>query len=121
MNRFVDSLGFAWRGIRKAFSEQRNLKFHFSAAFAVIAAGFYFEIAPEEWMAVTLSIGFVIAMEMINSSIEGLVNIVSPQRQPQAGKIKDIAAGAVLIAAVASIIIGFLVFHKYVINFVHSL
>ena len=121
MNRFIHSLGFAWKGLRKAFAEQRNLKFHFSAALAIIAAGFYFEISPEEWMVVVLTIGFVIGTELINSSIEDLVNLMSPQHQPLAGKIKDIAAAAVLIAAVTSVIIGFLVFHKYVFNYIHSL
>ena len=72
-------------------------------------------------MVVVITMGFVIAMELINSSIEGLVNLVSPQHQPLAGKIKDIAAAAVLIAAITSVVIGFLVFHKYVISFIHSL
>lgn len=121
MNRFMHSLGFAWKGLRTAFSEQRNLKFHFSAAFAVVAAGFYFEISLEEWMVIVLTIGFVIGAELINSSIEGLVNLVSPQHQPLAGKIKDIAAAAVFIAAITSIIIGFLVFHRYMFSFIHSL
>src|SRR5258708_1386450 len=121
MNRFINSVGFAWRGIRKAFSEQRNLKFHFSAAFAVVAAGFYFEIAAEEWMVLVLIIGFVVALELLNTAMEELVNVVSPEHQSKAGKIKDIAAGAVLIAAITAVIIGFLIFHKYIFNWVHSL
>jgi len=121
MNRFINSLGFAWQGIRKAFSEQRNLKFHFSAAFAVVAAGFYFEITAEEWMVLVLTIGFVVTLELMNTAMEELVNLLSPHHQPKAGKIKDIAAGAVLIAAITSVIIGFQIFHKYVFNWIHSL
>ena len=121
MNQFINNIGFAWKGIKKAFSEQRNLRFHFSAALAVVAAGFYFEITAEEWMALVLTIGLVVTLELLNTAVEGLVDLVSPQHQPLAGKIKDIAAGAVLIAAITSIIIGFLIFHKYVFNWVHSL
>ena len=121
MNRLIKSVGFAWKGLKTAFAEQRNLRFHLSAALTVIAAGFYFDISLVEWMVVVLTAAFVIAMELINSSVESLVNLISPQHQPLAGKIKDIAAGAVLIAAIASVIIGFLIFHKYVITFIHSL
>ncbi len=114
MNRFFKFFYFAWRGLSTAFAEQRNFKFHISAAFAVVAAGFFFGISDGDWLAIVLAIGMVFTAELINSSIEGLVNLVSPQHQPLAGKIKDIAASAVLVVAIIAAVVGCIVFGKYI-------
>ncbi len=116
MNRFIKSFQFAWKGIMTAFAEQRNFKFHISSALAVVAAGFIFDITDVEWLAIVLAIGFVLVTELINSSIEDIVNLLSPQQQPQAGKIKDIAAGSVLVAAIIAVFVGCIVFGKYLLN-----
>ena len=122
MNWFLKSFRFAWNGIRTAFAEQRNFKFHVSAALAVVAAGFIFGISEGEWIAIVLVIGFVITAELFNSSVEYIVNLISPQNQPLAGKIKDLAAGAVLVAAITAAVVGCIVFGKYLfiaLNFEH--
>lgn len=116
MNRFTKSFRHAGKGVLVALSEQSNLKVHFIVAFIVILAGLYFHISEGEWYALILAIGLVLAAELINTSIENMVNLVSPQQQPFAGKVKDMAAGAVLISAIVSCTIGLIIFTKYVLN-----
>ena len=81
----------------------------------VTAAGFYFGISRGEWIAVVLCFGMVLAAEGFNSAIERLVNLVSPGRNPLAGDIKDVAAGAVLVCAIAAAVVGLIIFLPYLI------
>ncbi|MDQ2658416.1 MAG: diacylglycerol kinase family protein, partial [Bacteroidota bacterium] len=89
------------------------LKIHLVVAITVVAAGFYFDITNVEWCIVLITIALVISLEMINSSLENIADLASPEYHPLAGKAKDIAAGAVLFAAVVAVIVGVLVFLKY--------
>ena len=104
---------FALQGIRVAFREQPNIRIQSCIATLVVAAGFYFGIAAWEWCVVLLTIALVMGLEMINSAIENLVDLVTRDYHPLAGKVKDIAAGAVLIAAVLAVVIGVIVFGRY--------
>ncbi|MBY0432598.1 MAG: diacylglycerol kinase family protein [Cyclobacteriaceae bacterium] len=113
MNRFFKSVGFAWRGVHVAWREQRHLKIHTACALAVMAAGFAVGLSRVEWIVVVIAIALVFVAELINSSIEELVNLVSPEHRPLAGKVKDIAAGAVLVAAIAAVVLGVLVFSNH--------
>jgi diacylglycerol kinase len=113
VNGFLRSFWYALQGILASFSEQRNLKMQAAVALVTTAAGFYFGITAMEWCIILLAIGLVIGLEMINSSIEGLVDLVTLERKPLAGKVKDIAAGAVLMASVIAVIVGVIVFGKY--------
>ena len=83
------------------------------AAMAVIIAGIVLGITRTEWIMVVMCIGTVISAELFNTAIEKLVDLVSPERHPVAGRVKDIAAGAVLICAVAAAIIGLIIFIPY--------
>ncbi len=107
------SFGYAWKGIRSCIGKEQNLSFHLLATPTVVAAGFLAGITRTEWMLVILCIGLVIAAELFNSAIEQLVNLVSPQRHPLAGRVKDIAAGAVLVCAATAAIIGLIIFIPY--------
>jgi diacylglycerol kinase len=113
MKKFLNSFVYAARGIATAIRDQQNLKIHLLVSIAVVAAGFYFDITNTEWCIVLLTIALVIALEMINSSLENITDLASPDYHPLAGKAKDIAAGAVLFAAVIAVIVGVLVFGKY--------
>lgn len=113
MKRFFKSFQHALRGIATALS-QVNLRIHLAAAVLAVAAGWYFNITSGEWLAVVIAIALVVSMELVNTAFEHLVNLVSPEHQPLAGKVKDIAAGAVLLAALGAVVIGVLVFGKYV-------
>ena len=97
--------------------KEQNLSFHLIAAVCVVVAGFYFGLTNTEWIAVMLCIGMVIAAELFNSAVERIVDLVSPRRQPLAGQIKDIAAGAVLVCALTAIVVGLIIFVPYLTRF----
>jgi diacylglycerol kinase len=101
---------YAFRGILFAFKTQINFRIHIIVAILVIGAGFFFKINPMEWLSIIIAISLVLAAELFNTAIETLVDLVSPDYNERAGLIKDVAAGAVLIAALASILIGIIVF-----------
>lgn len=109
----LHSFGYAWQGIRGCIGKEQNLSFHLITSLAVIIAGIGFNISRNEWIAVILCIGLVIAAELFNTAIERLVDFVSPQRHPIAGQVKDIAAGAVLVCALAAIAVGLIIFVPY--------
>ena len=108
------SFGYAWRGIATGMSQQLNLKIHLLGVVVVIVAGWYVHISTTEWCIVVLCFGIVIAAELLNTAIENLVDLVSPEYNVIAGRVKDIAAGAVLIAAIAAAIVAALIFIKYI-------
>ncbi|KAA6345924.1 Undecaprenol kinase [termite gut metagenome] len=104
---------FAWKGIRIFFAEEYNARIHSILAIMVILVGFYFNITKTEWIIVIICCGLVIAAEAINTAIERLVDLVSPDYHPLAGKIKDMSAGAVLICAIVSAVVGLIIFAPY--------
>ena len=114
MSAFIRSFGYAVRGIVAAVREQRNIKILFCIALCVVMAGFYFQVTRTEWCILLLCIGVVTGGEMLNSSIENLVDLVTRERMPLAGKIKDIAAGAVLLLSIVSLVIGAIIFLPYI-------
>jgi diacylglycerol kinase len=113
MKNFFKSFLFAIKGVIASFEEQRNLKVQILVAMLTIGASFYFAITATEWCLVIFSIGLVISLEMFNTAIEDLVDLVTSEWKPLAGKVKDMAAGAVLIASVMAVIIGVIIFRKY--------
>jgi diacylglycerol kinase (ATP) len=110
MKKRIKSFGYAGRGIRVVFGTEPNMKIHIVIAILVIISGFIFHINITEWIACLLCIGLVFGMEMMNTAVENVVDLASPKLHPLAGKAKDIAAGAVLICAIISVIIGLLIF-----------
>ena len=117
MKRFIKSLSYALAGIKVAVGEQRNVQIHLTIFLLVIAAGLFIDINHSEWLAVILASYIVISTEMINTAIEKVVDLASPEIHPIAKKAKDIAAGAVLVAVCFAVIIGLLVFGKYLLQF----
>ena len=103
------SFRYAIKGIGAAFRSEQNMQLHVLATVLVVLAGIYFELNQTEWGLLVLAIGLVWAMEIMNTAVETVVNLVSPQQHPLAGKAKDLAAGAVLVAAITAAIIGLLV------------
>lgn len=113
----IRSFGYAWKGVRSCVGKEQNLSFHLIATVVVIVAGFCLGISRTEWMIILLCIGVVISAELFNTAIERLVDLVSPQQHPIAGQVKDIAAAAVLVCAVAAAIIGLIIFVPYLTRF----
>ena len=93
----LKSFTYAGKGIKSFVCREHNVWIHLSIALLTIMAGFFFEIHRIEWIAIIICIGVVIAAEAFNTAIERLVNLTSPEWNPIAGEVKDIAAGAVLI------------------------
>ena len=106
----IRSFGYAGNGIRLVFGTETNMKIHLVIVLLVIVGGFVFDISLTEWLVCLLCVGLVIGAEMMNTAIENVVDLVSPDPHPLAGKAKDIAAGAVLICAIISVVIGVLIF-----------
>ena len=105
-----NSFGYAFEGIKKAFKAERNLKVHTFAMLLVIILGFLLNLAIWEWVVCIMLFMLVIGSELINTSIEEVVNLLSPEIRPHAKYAKDIAAGAVLVFAIGSAVIGIIIF-----------
>ncbi len=108
--RTVKSFGFAFKGIWIFLRTPSNAWVHLVAALLACVAGFYLGISKTEWIAVIFAIGFVIVAEMLNTAIEMLTNLVSPDYNELAGRLKDVSAGAVLAASITAAIVGGIVF-----------
>lgn len=107
------SFKYAFQGLGLILKKEHNSRIHLFAAVMAIVLGAVFQISKTDWLIVILCIGLVFIAEIMNSAIEMLVDLVSPQEHEQAGKIKDIAAGGVLIASMAALVAGILVFVPY--------
>lgn len=106
----INSFRVAFRGLAILYRSEAHARFHFWATVAAVAAGFFFEISKTEWLAVLGCVALVNSLEAMNTAVEYLTNLVSPDFHPLAGKVKDVAAGAVLIAAIFSLVVGAVVF-----------
>jgi len=106
----LDSFNYAFEGIIHVLRTQRNLRIHFVVAVVVIAAAAAFNVGLLELIALLLAIAFVLVCEMVNSAIEGAIDVSTTSFDPNAKLAKDIAAGAVLISTITAIAVGYLVF-----------
>jgi diacylglycerol kinase (ATP) len=107
--REVASFGWAARGVRLALASERHLRFHAAATVVVVVLAALLPLSGWERAVLVLAIGLVWAAELVNTALERLVDLVSPELHPTAGAVKDIAAAAVLVAAVASAVVGLLI------------
>ena len=105
----LESFRFAFAGLWYALRTQRNTRIHLIIAAAVIGLGIWLHLSLTQWAVLTLTIGFVLVSEMLNTVAETLVDLVSPGYHPLAKTVKDVTAGAVLITAITSVIVGLLV------------
>ena len=118
LRKFLLSFFYASKGIFFVFRNERNMKVHLLAIIVVSTAGCYFHISEKEWIAVILCFALVMGFEMLNTAIELLANKISPEHDKEIGRVKDIAAGAVLAAALFSIVIACLIFTKYLWHYI---
>jgi diacylglycerol kinase (ATP) len=105
-----DSLNYAVEGIIHVLRTQRNMRIHFAVAVVVLVAALIVNVTKLELIALLISITFVLITEMINTAIEGAIDIATTSFDPMAKLAKDIAAGGVLIASVNALAVGYLVF-----------
>ena len=116
LNGRLRSFGHAFRGLKVLLQTQHNARIHAVATFMVVAAGALFGISPVEWALVALAVAGVWAAEALNTAIEFLVDLASPELHPLAAKAKDVAAGAVLVAAIGSLVVAVVVFGPHVLK-----
>ncbi|NNT71555.1 diacylglycerol kinase family protein [Flavobacterium sp. IMCC34852] len=106
----LKSVGYAFKGAIKLITTEHSVMVQFSLAIIMIIAGFYFEIDRYEWMMQMLAFGLVLGIESLNTAVEKIADFVHPEFHDRIGFIKDIAAGAVLFAALAAIAVGLLIY-----------
>ncbi|MGH2970589.1 MAG: diacylglycerol kinase [Gaiellaceae bacterium] len=106
----LDSFNYAFEGIIHVLRTQRNLRLHFGIAVVVIGAAAAVGVARDDLILLLMAIAFVLVAEMVNSAIEGAIDVSTTSFDPNAKLAKDIAAGAVLIASVTALAVGYLVF-----------
>ena len=106
----LDSFNYAFEGIIHVLRTQRNLRIHFGIAVVVLGAAAALGVGRDELILLLMAIAFVLVAEMVNSAIEGAIDVSTTSFDPNAKLAKDIAAGAVLISAVTAIAVGYLVF-----------
>ncbi|AYV74552.1 MULTISPECIES: diacylglycerol kinase family protein [Niallia] len=109
-NSQLSSFRLAILGILTAIKQERNVKIHLVITILVIILGLLNDLSKQEWMFIAFCIGLVISLELINTAIERVVDLVTSEYHPLAKEAKDIAAGAVFIAAILSIVIGGIIF-----------
>lgn len=105
-----NSFKYAFSGLRLIFNEEPNVKLHAVATVAAIAAGIIKHISPGQWIAIVIAIAMVWITEALNTCIERLCDLYTTEYRPEIKIIKDIAAAAVLVAAIASVVIAVIVF-----------
>jgi len=105
----VNSFRFAFAGLGYALRTQRNLRIQVAIAVAATACGMWLKLSPNEWAILAVTIGLVLVSELLNTALEAVVDIISPDYHPLAKVAKDVTAGAVLLTAIISIIVGLLV------------
>jgi len=108
--RRLRSFGYAWNGLLWLIRSQQNARIHLAATVCVLVLGFWLRISRAEWGAIVIVLGMVWSAEALNSALEILADHLHPDDHPLVGRAKDVAAGGVLVAAIAAAVVGVLVF-----------
>lgn len=114
MKKELKSFGYAWKGFWYAVTTQSHMRFHLLAAVAAIVFSWWLGLEYWEWCWITGCIGIVWGAELFNTAFEQLVDLVSPEQHPVAGRVKDLAAGAVLILSVMVAIIALIIWLPHI-------
>jgi undecaprenol kinase/diacylglycerol kinase (ATP) len=106
----LTSFGYAFSGLKTALKNEPNIRIHLLISLLAIILAFFLGFSPVEWIILAFTISFVLILELINTSLEALVNIVSPEIKEEARIAKDISAAAVFIGALLSLVVGAFLF-----------
>ena len=109
--RLVESFNYAIEGLTSALQNEKHMKFHILSAILIVILAILTNASKVEILLVSISVAFVIITELINTAVEALVDLISPERHPLAKLAKDVAAGAVLVAAINAVCVGYLLFY----------
>ena len=108
--KLTRSFTYAWQGIRYCFKTQLNFRIHLTALLIVIGAGCIFKISNTEWLFIIGCSMLVLALELLNTAIEHLCDMVTKSIHPEIKIIKDVSADAVLLSAIGSVVTGCIIF-----------
>ena len=114
----ISAFGYAFNGLWYSFKSEAHLKIQLLAALVVIVLGFYFSVTSSEWAILLICCGSVISLELVNSAIEKLCDLITTEQNPKIKYIKDVMAGAVLVASMTAAVIGILIFYPYFKQFI---
>lgn len=114
IKRLLKSFNYACRGFLKIFKEEQNLKVHVIAGLLAVFSGLYFKISRIEFALLAIVIGLVILMEIANSAVERIADILKPRLHVYVKEIKDISAAAVLVSSLLAVIAGILIFWPHI-------
>jgi diacylglycerol kinase (ATP) len=117
LREWIKSANFAIEGILHAAKTQKHLRYHFYAAAAVLTLSYALGVTKDEFLVISLAVIAVLVAEMLNTAVEAVVDLLSPETHERARQAKDIAAGAVLITAFGSAIIGYIILFPYIRDF----
>jgi diacylglycerol kinase (ATP) len=112
--RFIDSVNCAIEGIIHAARTEKHMRRHFLAALLLLLAVLLLRVSPLEFALLTVSVCFVLFAELINTAVEAVVDLISPEYHPLAKIAKDVAAGGVLVAAFGAVVMGYLILSRYI-------
>lgn len=110
IKKLIHSFGYAGKGIRFFFAGNQNAVIELGVGILVVMAGTYFRISRMEWLFVLLNIASVLSLEALNTALEKLCDKLHPQHDQTIARVKDIAAGAVLIASLIAAVSGIVIF-----------
>lgn len=105
----LEAFRFAFSGLWYALRTQRNMRIHILIAAAVAIMGLWLQVSAEQWAILAATTGLVLLSEMINTVVEGIVDLVCPDYHPLAKTVKDVMAGGVVLAAMVAVIVGLLI------------
>ncbi|MFC4320819.1 diacylglycerol kinase family protein [Litchfieldia salsa] len=115
-SRLINSFGFALNGLKNAIMKERNLQIHISVAVLVVILGAFFQLSYSDWALLVIVIGGMFTLELVNTSIERLVDLVTMEFHPLAKLAKDISAAAVFVFSLTAVVVGFLIFYPYMLE-----
>lgn len=110
MNKLIKSFGYSFKGLAYAFRTQLNFRIHCLATVVVVAFGLFVGLNAAEWLWISLAIALVMGGELFNTAIEVLVDLVSPEWNEKAGRVKDLASAAVLVMGLLALVIALFIF-----------
>ena len=117
-NKLINSFKYAFQGIITSFRTERNMKIHVFIMILVIIAGIVLKVSSLEWIILVTMFALVISAELFNTAIETVVDMITKEKNEKAKIAKDVAAGAVLVLAIGSVIVGLIIFIPKILNFI---
>src|ERR1700754_5295966 len=110
MKKLFKSFKYAFQGFSYAVKTQLNFRIHLGVTAVALLLGWYLHLSPAEWLWIALTVALVLTAELLNTAIEILTDLISPEWNEKAGHIKDVSAAAVTITAVFAVAVGCIIF-----------